>query len=53
MPAVPERDDELVEIVPLPEFEIDDVPLMQPVGFVWFGKPRYRVKAGSRRVSNA
>ena len=29
----------------LPQFEVDDVAFMQPVGFVWFSKPRYRVKA--------
>ena len=29
--------------------EVDDVPLMQPVGFVWFSKPRYRIKAKSVR----
>lgn len=30
--------------------EVDDVPMMQPVGFVWFSKPRYRVRAGSNRI---
>jgi hypothetical protein len=30
--------------------EVDDVRFVQPVGFVWFERPRYRVKAGSRRV---
>jgi hypothetical protein len=25
--------------------EVDDVEFVQPVGFVWFSKPRYRVKA--------
>lgn len=30
--------------------EVDDVPPMQPIGFVWFTKPRYRVKAGSRKI---
>ena len=29
---------------------MDDVPLMQPVGFVWLSKPRYRVKAGRIKV---
>jgi hypothetical protein len=29
---------------------VDDVHLAQPVGFVWFRKPRYRVKAQSRKV---
>ena len=27
--------------------DVQDVPIVQPVGFVWFVKPRYRVKAGS------
>lgn len=25
--------------------DVDDVEFVQPVGFVWFSKPRYRVKA--------
>lgn len=35
---------------PLPSLEVDDVQFVQPVGFVWFSKPRYRVKAPSRKV---
>ena len=31
--------------------EVDDVPLVQPVGFVWHQKPRYRVKAGSKHIT--
>lgn len=34
----------------LPHFDVDDVQFVQPVGFVWFSKPRYRVKAISRKV---
>ena len=30
---------------------VDDVRLVQPVGFVWFAKPRYRVKAVGRKVA--
>jgi hypothetical protein len=30
--------------------EVDDTHLMQPVGFAWFQKPRYRVKAKSRKI---
>jgi hypothetical protein len=33
-----------------PRFEVDDTQFVQPVGFVWFSKPRYRVKAKSRKV---
>ena len=29
--------------------QVDDVEFVQPVGFVWFYKPRYRVKAKSVR----
>ena len=29
--------------------EVDDVEFVQPVGFYWFQKPRYRVKAKSVR----
>lgn len=29
----------------VPGMEVDDVHFLQPVGFVWFSKPRYRVKA--------
>lgn len=32
--------------------EVDDVHFVQPVGFVWFQKPRYRVKAISRWVGD-
>lgn len=31
------------------EFQVDDVQFIQPCGFVWFGKPKYRVKAKSRK----
>lgn len=34
----------------LPSFVVDDVRFAQPVGFVWHAKPRYRVKALSRRA---
>jgi hypothetical protein len=27
---------------------VDDVHFVQPVGFIWFSKPRYRVKCGRR-----
>jgi len=30
--------------------EVDDVRFVQPVGFIWFSKPRYRVKAKSGPV---
>jgi len=30
--------------------EVDDVQFVQPVGFVWHSKPRYRVKAISRKI---
>jgi hypothetical protein len=29
--------------------EVIDVDFVQPVGFVWFSKPRYRIKAKSRK----
>lgn len=29
---------------------VDDVHLAQPIGFVWLSKPRYRVKAKSRKL---
>ncbi len=29
---------------------VDDVHLAQPIGFVWHRKPRYRVKAKSRKL---
>lgn len=32
----------------VPEFMVDDVHFVQPVGFVWLQKPRYRIKAGRR-----
>jgi hypothetical protein len=31
--------------------EVDDVALVQPIGFVWHQKPRYRVKALSKPIS--
>jgi hypothetical protein len=34
----------------VPGMAVDDVRFVQPVGFVWFHKPRYRVKAGRRKV---
>jgi hypothetical protein len=34
-----------------PGMEVDDVRFVQPVGFVWLSKPRYRVKAGSRKMA--
>ena len=39
------------EVYPLsvPSMEVDDVRFAQPVGFVWFSRPRYRVKAVGRR----
>jgi len=30
--------------------EVDDVEFVQPVGFVWLYKPRYRVKAASKKL---
>lgn len=36
--------------VALPQFEVDDVQFVQPVGFVWHTKPKYRIKARSRKV---
>ena len=38
------------EMVDHRTIEVDDVPLMQPIGFIWFTKPRYRVKAESRSI---
>lgn len=38
------------ETVERPTIEVDDVPLMQPIGFIWFTKPRYRVKAVGREI---
>ena len=32
--------------------EVDDVRLVQPVGFIWHSKPRYRVKAMAKRESD-
>lgn len=32
----------------VPSMSVDDVHFVQPVGFIWFRKPRYRVKAGRR-----
>lgn len=37
-----------MERTTMPSFTVDDVHFVQPVGFVWFSKPRYRVKAGRR-----
>lgn len=37
------------EQVSVPGMEVDDVRFVQPCGFVWFYKPRYRVKC-ERRV---
>ena len=37
------------EQVGVPSMEVDDVRFVQPCGFVWFYKPRYRVKC-ERRV---
>jgi len=34
----------------VPGMEVDDVHFVQPVGFVWFRKPRYRVKARGRKL---
>lgn len=28
---------------------VDEVYFVQPIGFVWFSKPRYRIKAGSNK----
>ena len=36
----------------VPGMMVDDVYFVQPVGFVWFHKPRYRVKAKSRRLTS-
>ncbi|UPT53367.1 hypothetical protein [Synechococcus phage Yong-L2-223] len=30
---------------------VDDVQFVQPVGFVWHSKPRYRIKCVSRRTT--
>lgn len=30
--------------------QVDYVHLAQPIGFVWHSKPRYRVKARTRKV---
>ncbi len=38
------------EPVAVPGMSIDDVRFVQPCGFVWFYKPRYRVKAGRKVV---
>lgn len=34
----------------IPTIDVDDVRFVQPVGFVWFHKPRYRIKAMGRKV---
>lgn len=39
-----------IERTTIPTFNVDDVHFMQPIGFVWFSKPRYRVKAGRRVI---
>ena len=36
-------------VVTPPTMNVHDGGLMQPIGFVWFGKPRVRVKAGGRK----
>lgn len=36
--------------VAVPGMQVDDVRFVQPCGFVWFYKPRYRVKAGRKVV---
>lgn len=41
-----------LERTAIPAFAVDDVHFVQPCGFVWWSKPRYRVKCG-RRVYNA
>lgn len=41
------------EPVDRPTIEVDDVPLMQPIGFIWHSKPRYRVKAVGRKIQGA
>lgn len=33
--------------------DVDDRGLMQPIGFVWFSKPKYRVKANMRKIEKA
>ena len=37
--------DEEVYALPAIDLMVDDVEFVQPCGFVWFEKPRYRVKA--------
>lgn len=39
------------DTTPLPSFTVDDVRFLWPCGFIWFTKPRYRVKAGRRECS--
>lgn len=36
--------------VSTPTMDVYVSTLAQPIGFVWLSKPRYRVKAGSRKV---
>jgi hypothetical protein len=36
--------------VAVPGMQVDDVRFVQPCGFVWFYKPRYRVKCERRVV---
>ena len=38
-----------IECLPQPNLSVYDGGLMQPIGFVWTYKPRYRVKAVSRK----
>ena len=39
-----------IEPTTIPNFTVDDVHFVQPIGFIWFHKPRYRVKAGRRVI---
>lgn len=39
-----------IERLTIPTFSVDDVRFVQPVGFVWHCKPRYRVKCGRRVI---
>lgn len=34
----------------VPSMEVHDSAFVQPIGFIWFYKPRYRVKAKSRKI---
>jgi hypothetical protein len=33
--------------------QIDDVPIQAPIGFIWHGKQKYRVKAGRNVIEAA